>query len=290
VQRVLKGQTDQRRIPFVNLRRGIPRYAPGARALLFLTRIEKERELAGRGLGEGIRWFTYQEPEQAYGVEGKEGEALVAGVARLIRIEKLPEERRFEALREVLLAFAESDVPTLRVDALHELHEIGDVKETLRKEDVERLDRTLERREAPVVDRVALIEILSEVPGFDAAGRLVEILGEAATVEERLDVLTALVPHADRRGDAQLRKLLQDPEPLVRAQAAAGLGRPGQKEDVPRLLRCTRDPDPYVRRTAVNALAGVGGGKALKALREVAKNHPDPVIRRWAEVHVRRLD
>ncbi len=290
VERVLKGQTDQRRIPFVNLRRGVPHYATGARALLFLTRIEKERELVGRELGDRFRWFTYQEPEQAYGAEGEGGEALVAGVTRLIAIEKLPEGRRFGALREALLAFAESDVSTLRVDALHELHEIGNLKETLRKGDVKRLGRVLGRREVPVPDRVALIAILAEMPGFDAAGSLIEMLGEADTGEERLEVLTALVPYADPRADAQLRKLLQDRDPGVRARAVAGLGRPGQEEDVPRLLRCTRDPEPYVQRTAVNALGGVGGGRALKALREVAKTHPDPVIRRWAEVHIRRLD
>jgi HEAT repeat protein len=59
---------------------------------------------------------------------------------------------------------------------------------------------------------------------------------------------------------------------------------------VPGILRLTRDPDPHVRRTAVNALAGVGGLKARNALLEVSGNNPDPVIRGWAKVLIRRLD
>jgi hypothetical protein len=183
VERVLKGRTDERQISFVGFGRSIPHYEPGERALLFLTRIEKEKRMARRGLGARFRWFTFQEQEQGYAIKGKKGETFVAGVARLVSIDRLSPERRLEALRNAIVAFAESDASELRANALNELHEIGDVGEVLRKGDVKRLDRTLERPEVPVAERVALIAILSEIPRYDAAGRLMRMLDETAIRE-----------------------------------------------------------------------------------------------------------
>ncbi|BCJ74668.1 hypothetical protein CS0771_42120 [Catellatospora sp. IY07-71] len=60
--------------------------------------------------------------------------------------------------------------------------------------------------------------------------------------------------------------LLSDPDALVRARAAAALGRLPYRESVPHLAALLTDPEPRVRANAVTALGRLGGDEARAAL------------------------
>jgi len=61
-------------------------------------------------------------------------------------------------------------------------------------------------------------------------------------------------------------QLLGDPEPRVRASAAAYLGLRRSRLAVPRLIRLLRDRHPFVRRAAANALGTIADPRALPFL------------------------
>ena len=91
------------------------------------------------------------------------------------------------------------------------------------------------------------------------------------------------VPEPDRARFAQaIAPLLEHPEPLVRAAAAACLGRLGQAESAAALVGRLADPSKIVWRAAAWALRRLGnqgiGVDAIKA----ALDDPDPAIRRGA--------
>ena len=91
------------------------------------------------------------------------------------------------------------------------------------------------------------------------------------------------VPEADRgRYAAAVAALLDDSEPLVRASAAACLGRLGQEEGVAGLVRRLADPSKVVWRAAAWALRRLGNqGVGVEAIKE-ALYSADPLTRRGA--------
>ena len=91
------------------------------------------------------------------------------------------------------------------------------------------------------------------------------------------------VPEPDRPRFAQaVAPLLEHPQPLVRAAAAAALGRLGQEESAAQLAKRLNDPSKIVWRAAAWALRRLGndglGAKIIKA----ALDDPDPRVRRGA--------
>src|SRR5262249_19592045 len=105
------------------------------------------------------------------------------------------------------------------------------------------------------------------------------------TMVQTLDDLENLwdVPEADRAGMARvLHPLLEHPEPLVRAAAAACLGRLGESLSVAPLLERLRDPSKIVWRSAAWALRRLGNqGIGQDAIR-AALEDPDSRLRRGA--------
>ena len=91
------------------------------------------------------------------------------------------------------------------------------------------------------------------------------------------------IPEADRARYAQtIGSMLDHPEPLVRASAAACLGRLGDPGPVDRLVKRLGDPSKIVWRASAWALRhlgnrGIGQAEIARALRS-----PDPAIRRGA--------
>jgi HEAT repeat protein len=91
------------------------------------------------------------------------------------------------------------------------------------------------------------------------------------------------VPQADRpRFACEISQLLSDPDPQVRATAAACLGRLGQPEAVDALVRKLGDPSKIVWRAAAWALRRLGNeGIGVDAIRRALED-PDARIRRGA--------
>jgi HEAT repeat protein len=105
------------------------------------------------------------------------------------------------------------------------------------------------------------------------------------TVVNTLDDLENLwdVPAADRpRYAIEIARLLDHPEPLVRASAAACLGRLGRAEAVPLLVKHLGDPSKIVWRAAAWGLRRLGNqGIGIDAILS-ALHDPDARIRRGA--------
>jgi HEAT repeat protein len=75
---------------------------------------------------------------------------------------------------------------------------------------------------------------------------------------------------------------LRDPDPGVREIAAQGLGYLGDPSTAPALGRALSDPEVGVRRRAAAALVTVPAKGAQKALEHAARHDPDPTVRRYA--------
>jgi hypothetical protein len=110
-------------------------------------------------------------------------------------------------------------------------------------------------------------------------------LPSTGSLVETLDDLENLweVPAADQPVYArQIARLLGEPEPLVRAAAAACLGRLGRPESAEPLIGCLGDPSKIVWRASAWALRRLGNqGTGIEAIKN-ALDHPDPAVRRGA--------
>ena len=91
------------------------------------------------------------------------------------------------------------------------------------------------------------------------------------------------VPESDRSAFARsIARLLDHPEPLVRSQAAACLGRIGDASAVEALVGRLNDPSKIVWRSAAWALRRLGNrGLGIEAIK-AALDSPDPATRRGA--------
>lgn len=93
---------------------------------------------------------------------------------------------------------------------------------------------------------------------------------------------TRLARHSASALGALTRMLGQDPDPVLRAQAAVALGRLGGPRAAAALSTALCDSAPSVRCHAVTALRSVQGEAAAHALRDVLQRDTDPRIRRAA--------
>lgn len=125
-------------------------------------------------------------------------------------------------------------------------------------------------------------------------GRLTEIwiiessaaVGQAAPADSRTRAARlAYLGSLSRRGDdgavAELSRILaQDPDPVVRTQAALALSRAGDPRATPALMAALADQQASVRIQAVHGLRRVEGDRAAEALGRVLLSDPDPSVRR----------
>jgi bilin biosynthesis protein len=82
---------------------------------------------------------------------------------------------------------------------------------------------------------------------------------------------------------------LTDPESLIRAEAASGLGQLTNASAVPHLILALRDSDVDVRKSAASALGKVGDASALEPLRATLADQQE-VVRVLAKVAIAQLE
>jgi hypothetical protein len=138
---------------------------------------------------------------------------------------------------------------------------------------------------------VWIYEPSSRAPRHQKVAGLVVVAASNATrtqairAEERatrLQDLRRLVVRRDAPAQADLARLADDPDPVIRAQALRGLRRIQGDNATPRLAAALlRDTDPTVRRTAAQLLAGARRAEARETL-ERAAHDPDRSVRRAA--------
>ena len=94
-----------------------------------------------------------------------------------------------------------------------------------------------------------------------------------------------------RSGDAvkPLIAALRDDSIAVRGTAADALGKIGDHRALAPLLLLLRDANPKVRALAARALGALGDSQALPVLRTLAKQDPDPRVRKMADAALDQL-
>jgi HEAT repeat protein len=100
---------------------------------------------------------------------------------------------------------------------------------------------------------------------------------EALRAEEGTAAAERVTDALRETGHSGLRlgfELLGDPDPALRAGAAAYLGRRGSRRALPHLVQLLRDPDARVRRAAAGALGAIGDPRALPFLERALSDDP----------------
>ena len=93
----------------------------------------------------------------------------------------------------------------------------------------------------------------------------------------------AKVEDADTIDAQALKRFLSDKEPLIRLRCAEALGRIGDPNGVPLLVKLVRDKDPRVAETAVYALGLIGDESVLDPLASCLVEQPVPIKARALE-------
>lgn len=114
---------------------------------------------------------------------------------------------------------------------------------------------------------------------------------KASHQERRKKAVHALKKLDDARAIEPLLTALDDPELLVRYNAAEAMRQLGGERAVEALLSALHDnPDPYVRRSAVRGLGQLGGERAIEGLLAALRDDPDADVRWMAAAEVGNLD
>ena len=107
----------------------------------------------------------------------------------------------------------------------------------------------------------------------------------------RLRAIQALGALGDSRAANALVNAIQDSNPIVRAEAAAALGRfSGEDMVLTALLSLLEDPDPLVREMTVSALKKLERPEALSELRRALDNELQTHIRSAIEKTIQALE
>ncbi len=128
----------------------------------------------------------------------------------------------------------------------------------------------------------------------DARARLLAAATDATRRDgwPRQRAITLLNLYRDAGVRAALEGLAHDALPRIRRMAVYTLGRsfghPGDAKLVESVQAAIADPVPDVRDLAVRALRWIEHPAARAALASLVKSHPDPAVRRLAEVTLER--
>ena len=96
-------------------------------------------------------------------------------------------------------------------------------------------------------------------------------------------VLTALGKIGDRETIPIIVKKLRNKSRYIRTDAIRALGRIGDKKALPYLIEAKSDSDWHVREAAAIAFGKIGGPDAISHLKDMANNDPDSVVQISAE-------
>lgn len=119
----------------------------------------------------------------------------------------------------------------------------------------------------------------------------VKLLEEGASIALRIRAVCILAEIGDERSVPILSKTIKsDPNPLVRHEAAFTLGQLGYPSGVPALIEgMLRDDNILVRHEAAVALGSIGDQSARESLLQATKD-PDEFVRQSAIVALLNLD
>lgn len=110
-------------------------------------------------------------------------------------------------------------------------------------------------------------ELLWKIGGAGLTNALQQVaLSSGNAVEDRVRAIQLLAPGYSEMDQAWMRGLAGDAEPEIRAQAAWLLGLRSQNQELPLLLKLLADPQPLVRRRAVESFTRTDAPEVLPEL------------------------
>lgn len=198
---------------------------------------------------------------------------------------------------EILTALWESDSVAVRARAAELLGELadetdGELVRGVVEAAVDDDDETVRAAAIDALDEMgeaAVERLLAEMTGANVEGGAdwvtVKRFASALSADQpelRMAAANALGRLGDRDATPALVKRLGDPDPRVRIRAATACGSIGDPRSVGALVDLLSDDRRDVKRAAADALANVGDDRALRALRGLLDDDSETI--RWVAV------
>jgi hypothetical protein len=289
VLEVLKGELDGPLVRFVQHGHGVARFEPGEDTLLFLVRIERNRELAVLGQTGAFEWVSLQEHSDEYSVEAPTRDRLLAAVRGYVEAgaaaspaESVP------ALRRATLELLESGDAKLAACALRDLAAAPGVP-LITKADLPALLAIEGDPQVSMGVRIALLAELERRGLVTGAPHWKALLSGSIPTPDRVTAIRAAGVSGGPTARAQLIALLADPDERVAAAAAAALGAPNNSDAVaPLAATLSSHESASVRLAAIRGLGRIDSPGARDALSHAAESHSDPATQRRAIAELRK--
>jgi hypothetical protein len=279
----LKGTVAPGPLAFASVGEGAARFVDGEDVLLFLQRIDRVAALAATTLPTRLGWVAIPNAGEKLLVSDRSGPALVDAVRRYVALDAIPDpDGRGDALRSLSLQLLRSGEPLLVTSVLRDVAPGGDAG-ALTLTDLPTLLPVVESSRVPIGTRIALVAELERRGLVFGPARWVRLL-RTAHGSDLLAVLRAVREHPSAGVNAQLIPMLSDRDLALATAAATALGAPGNVEAVRPLAESLARSDPAFGAAALRSLARVGTHSARQALELAAAHHPDPQLRRQAEI------
>jgi len=266
---------------------GVAPLEAGQEVLLFLRDLARSREL--RGLrSSALRWYSDQEHDDHYALDGPSRKDLLDATRRYLRIERLPRDQRATALRRTTIDLLASPVPRVAESALQDVVRAGTPSPMISTTDVPGLLRLVRKPGAAIGVRVGVLHVLERDGWVDGDSVWAELL-TTTTGDERLVVIRAVTDHPTPQVTAGLLEILRSEDVPAAAAAALAIGTPKRVAAEKPLSIALRSDEQRLAMAAVRALGRVGTDGAREALEEAARAHPNASVRRRAQAELRML-
>ncbi len=284
VMRALKGPALPGTVlRFVRHGHGVPQYAPGEQALLFLRDLERSREL-GALRNNDLRWYTNQEKDEEWSLEPRQREAVLSAVGDYAALEGASPADRSSALRAITLKLLQSRDARLSRSAVLDLRARLD-SPTIESRDVPQLLQVANHSRQPIDVRIAILAELGRRGLIEGDTHWARLL-RTSMGSDRLAVIPVAGAHPGPRVDEELTKILAGPDPIAASASAVALGRPGRDEAIVPLARALRAGNSRVALSAVRGLSAIATPEALEVIRDAVESHPDAAVRRRARAAI----
>jgi len=264
---------------FVQHGHGVPVYAKNQETVIFLQKIERNRELSA--LAGKVAWVSVQEGKALPG-----SSSVLAALRAYAALEKLPLAQQPQGLRQITVKLLASPDPMLASSAVRDVALLPSAP-ILTAEDLPALEQVLWNDATPIGVRVALLSELERRKLVEGSPQWVKLLRETSGAGQ-IATVRALAAHPSAAGTHELVALLVSPDVLLVSAAAISLGVPGNEKAVEPLGKLLMSNTERVRMSAIRGLGRIGTPSAQARLAQAAASHPDPATRRRAGAEIAR--
>jgi HEAT repeat protein len=288
---VLRGDIAKGQVRFVPHGHGAEAYTAGEEVLVFLQKIERNRDLAGTKLVSVVRWAGIDEVGDRITLRPGSREALVDAARAYAEVAASPEgEVRGRALRRATVRLLGSSEPRIASSALRDVVLAGSTP-LLTAEDLPQLERLLGDPGRALSLRVGLLGELERRRLIDAASageRWARLLRDA-TPAEVTTIARGVGTRARPEVTPELVRWMEGDDAQAAAAAASALGVPGNEAAVDALAKAAWGSTTTLRWTALQSLGRIASPAARAALDRAAREHPDAEARRAAQTELNLL-